>query len=180
MKKLNLGCGNVLMEGYINLDNNPNTKPDIIHNLNNYPYPFSDSEFDEIYLDHTIEHLEDSIRLMQELYRIGKNDCTIIIKCPHFSCNWFHPGHKTAISSKFFTFFDNKNIENYGKTDFKVLVRKLYWIRNGYLTNRSVAIKITDKIINFIANVHIGFAERVWCYWVGGFEEIYFKAKVIK
>lgn len=180
MKKLNLGCGNVIMDGYINLDNNPNVKPDVVHDLNIYPYPFEDMEFDEIYLDHVAEHLDNIIMLIQELYRIGKCGCKITIKCPHFSCNWFHPGHKSAVSSKLFTFFDPQNIERYGKTDFNVLNIKLYWIRSGYLKNRSLAIKIADNIINFFASLHLGFAERVWCYWVGGFEEIVFKVRVIK
>jgi len=30
-----------------------------------------------------------------------------------------------------------------------------------------------SPIINYIANLDVEFCEKVWCYWVGGFSEIY-------
>lgn len=181
-KKLNLGCGNILMKGYINVDNNSNCKPDIVHDLNKYPYPFKDNYFNEIYLDHVIEHLDNPLLVLQELYRISKKNCIILIKCPHFSCNWLHPGHKSPISSKLFDYTKKGNTERYGECNFKVKEISLYWIRNrkDYLEYRNILIKIINSIINFFANTNIGITERFWCYWVGGFEEIFFKVKVIK
>lgn len=182
IKKINLGCGNVMMPGYINVDNNPNCKPDVVHDLDNYPYPFRDNEFNEIYLDHVIEHLDNPILLLQELFRIAKNRCVIIIKCPHFSCNWLHPGHKSSIGIGLFDVFDKNRVERYGDANFKVEELKLYWIRNreDYLKNRNFIIKIINKVINSFANLRPGITERVWCYWVGGFEEISFRVRVIK
>ena len=58
MKRLNAGCGNNYKEGYVNLDILDNVKKDVKHDLNEFPYPFNDDEFDYILLDNTLEHLE--------------------------------------------------------------------------------------------------------------------------
>ena len=182
MKKLNLGCGNEKLKDCINVDNNQNCTPDVIHNLNEFPYPFDNEEFDEIYLDHVIEHLDNPLSVLQEIFRISKNGTKVVIRCPHFSCNWLHPGHKSAIGINLFNYLGKDGDERYGNTDFKVDTIHLFWIRNKNenLKNRNFLIKALNKLINLFANLHIGIAERVWCYWVGGFEEIIFESKVIK
>src|SRR3989339_370399 len=179
MKKLNLGCGNVKMSGYINVDNDAGCQPDVVHDLNKFPYPFSDNEFDGIYLDHVIEHLNDPISVLQELHRISRGKGKITIKCPHFSCAWLHPGHKSAISISLFDFAGRSSD---GVSNFKLEKVKIYWIRNrkDYLEGRSFLVKISNSIINFLANLNPGVAERVWCYWVGGFEEIHFETETVK
>ena len=45
---------------------------------------------------------------------------------------------------------------------------------------RNIFIEAIDKIISFLANIHIGITQRVFCYYVGGFEEIQFQAVVKK
>lgn len=41
-------------------------------NLNKYPYPFKDKEFDFVIAAHIAEHLDDPLRFCQEIQRIGK------------------------------------------------------------------------------------------------------------
>jgi hypothetical protein len=41
---------------------------DIIHNLNIFPYPLEDESFDEIYIDNTLEHLDNVIGVMEEVH----------------------------------------------------------------------------------------------------------------
>ena len=62
MKKLNLGCGKKILKGYINLDCVKFPGVDKVHNLNKYPWPFKDNEFDEIYCDNILEHLDGIIK----------------------------------------------------------------------------------------------------------------------
>lgn len=64
MKKLHLGCGEDIKEGYINLDFLKMDGVDVVHNLNKFPYPFEDNQFDEVYASHILEHLDDLAKVM--------------------------------------------------------------------------------------------------------------------
>jgi len=80
MKILNLGCGSnkLKSEGneVIGVDFDKNVSPDVVWNLNKFPYPFKDSEFDEVVANHSIEHLDYSVKdpddVLKELWRITK------------------------------------------------------------------------------------------------------------
>jgi SAM-dependent methyltransferase len=177
-KRLNLGCGQKKIAGYINVDNNPLASPDIFYDLNILTYPFKNNSADEVIMDHVLEHLDNPIKVIEELYRISKNNAIIEIKSPHFSCNWLHPGHKSAISTMLFDYFKHEGNDYYCKCSFEPEMIELHWLRDPQ--KRNFIIRLINYIINFFANIHIGFSQRIWCYWVGGFEEVYFKVKVKK
>ena len=44
----------------------------------------------------------------------------------------------------------------------------------GYGKSTIFIFRIINKIISFFANLSPGFCSRIWCFWVGGFEEIEF------
>lgn len=106
-KILDVGCGMNKMEGAIGIDINPNTQADVVHDLNKFPYPFPDSEFDSIICNHIIEHIDDVVPFMEELYRIGKPDCVVEIITPHFTnpCSYRDPTHKRHLSFFSFDYF---------------------------------------------------------------------------
>ena len=83
--KLNLGCGNDIWEGWINLDLMDDAGANVIHDLDKFPYPFKDNTFDKIVANNLIEHLHKPNEFIKELWRISKNDCEIEIITPHFS-----------------------------------------------------------------------------------------------
>ena len=86
-KKLNLGSGDKKIEGFLNLDKFDTFKPDIVHDLENFPYPFLENEVDEIKLIHVLEHIGKDpdiyIKILKELYRICINEALIHIIVPH-------------------------------------------------------------------------------------------------
>ena len=84
-KILNLGCGKNYLEGYVNLDYNKNIKADIYHDLDKFPYPFKNNEFDLIYCSHILSHVSDLNKTLKELYRILKPDGILHLRVPHFS-----------------------------------------------------------------------------------------------
>jgi predicted SAM-dependent methyltransferase len=65
MKKLNVGCGNRILPGYVNIDIVQGPGVDVVHDLNEFPYPFKDNEFDVIYADNVIEHVDNCIAVIE-------------------------------------------------------------------------------------------------------------------
>lgn len=126
LKVLDLGCGNRKRAGAVGIDINPETAADIVHNLNETPYPFKDSEFDEIYADNVIEHLDDVLKVMEELHRISRSGGMIKVIVPYFRAKWafIDPTHRHFFTVDSFSYFDPEHIHNklfnYSKARFKV------------------------------------------------------------
>ena len=104
MKKLNLGCGFDYRNGYVNADNFEECKPDVLMNIEDTPWNFSDNEFDYVLLKHVLEHVGQSYlkfkSIMQELYRATKNNGLIEIHIPYFKHDtyWSDPTHVRAFT----------------------------------------------------------------------------------
>jgi SAM-dependent methyltransferase len=107
MKRLNVGCGSKILPGHVNIDIIDLPGVDITHNLNKVPYPFKNEEFDLIYADNILEHLENTIEVIEELHRILKPKGRLIIKVPHFTSHdaWAHPQHSNVFAIDSFDFF---------------------------------------------------------------------------
>lgn len=184
MNKLLAGCGIFKKKGYINLDYNKAVRPDILHDLNKYPYPFKNNTFDLIEIHHVLEHLEDAFMAMKELSRITKKDGIIHITVPHYSLGFAHPGHKNGFGHRFPNYFIEEVPEAYMGTKLECTFMELHWLGQKYLKKRTLNVleynlaMIANAIINLFAKLDIPLASRLWCYWVGGFEEIEFKFKV--
>ena len=85
--KLNLGSGSKILDGYTNVDKYDYYKPDVVHDLEIFPYPFKDNSIDEILLSHVLEHIGQSpdifLGIVKEFYRICRNNSMIKIIVPH-------------------------------------------------------------------------------------------------
>ena len=85
--KLNLGSGSKILKGYVNVDKFQYYNPDVVHDLEKFPYPFKDNSIDEILLSHVLEHIGQNPdvfnNIIKELYRICKNNSIVDIRVPH-------------------------------------------------------------------------------------------------
>ncbi len=88
IKKLNIGCGTDIKKGYVNLDMVKLNGVDVVHDLNKYPYPFEDNTFDEVIMISVLEHLGNTIKAIEEIWRICKNNAKVYITVPNY--NSFH------------------------------------------------------------------------------------------
>ena len=90
--KLNLGCGNKKLDGYVNIDLTEYCNPDLILNLENTPYPFATNSISEIRMKSVIEHFpidpNNFFRILKEIYRVCKNEAQVYIECPHPNHRW--------------------------------------------------------------------------------------------
>ena len=132
MKILDLGCGLRKKEGAIGIDSNPRSGADIIHDLNKFPYPFKDNEFDMIVCNHILEHLDDISKIVAEIYRIAKPMAIIVIKVPHFSGvdAFVDPTHKHFFSFRSFDYFIPetelfKDFPYYSQLKFNIIRKKI-------------------------------------------------------
>jgi ubiquinone/menaquinone biosynthesis C-methylase UbiE len=136
MKKLNLGCGKDIKKGYINVDITEFEGTDKTFDFNHFPYPFSDNEFDEIYSDNVLEHLDDLTMVMKELHRITRAEGTIRIIVPYYNCYGAYNDitHKHYFSHLAFEPFYKKSNANYFiKEKFELKKIKLIPTRIGKL-----------------------------------------------
>ncbi len=189
--KLNLGCGERKKSGYVNVDWKPGLAPEVLHDLNIFPYPFSDNFADLIEADHILEHLDKPFFIMKELHRILKPGGSLKIKVPHFSRGLAHAEHRHGFDVTFPLYF-NKNFareafEAAGRSEFRLERMRLRWhafphllARSGYSWLTIAALSALNAIFSFLANLSPGFCSRLWCFWVGGFEEIEFNFICVK
>lgn len=104
---LDVGCGLNKYPNAIGLDYNPGTAADVIHDLDVFPYPFRNDEFDGIICHHVIEHIPDVMAFVSELHRITKPGGLIKIVTPHYTNpGWpADPTHRNHLNSYSFQYF---------------------------------------------------------------------------
>jgi len=81
--KLNLGCGRACLPGWVNVDATALPGVDVVADLERcrtQRLPFVDDAVDEFLLSHVLEHIEDTLGIMQELHRIARPGATATIR----------------------------------------------------------------------------------------------------
>jgi hypothetical protein len=102
MLKLNLGSGPKLLPGYINVDKFGS--PDLLCDLEMFPWPWPDDAVEEVLLTHVLEHLGATpalfLGIMCELYRVCRDGALLRITVPHFRHEFLYsdPTHVRAIT----------------------------------------------------------------------------------
>ncbi len=106
-KKLDIGCGFRIREGAVGVDKNPLSPAQVHHDLDVFPYPLPDDGFDDIQLIDVLEHLEDVVAVMEEIYRVARPGATVYITVPHFSSHDAHtdPTHRRSFTSRSLDYF---------------------------------------------------------------------------
>lgn len=119
MVKLNLGCGDNKYERFINVDISGEFSPDIICDLEK-GLPFKDDTIDEIVANHVIEHLSNTIFIMNEIWRVCKHNAIVNIEVPHQASKmaFADPTHKRVFNEESFKYFCSNG--------------EHYWIHRSY------------------------------------------------
>ena len=179
--RLNLGCGQYMKPGFINVDAAPNTNPDVRWDLDSYPYPFEDGSMTLIEMDHALEHLRQPFQAMIECHRILRPGGQLVIRVPHFSRGFTHPDHKAGFDVGFPLYFDPSFKGGYTGTELIHVSTRMCWYAQPYLKKATLSPaahafgSTLGAIIDVLANLSPYFTSRIWCFWVGGFEEVEFR-----
>jgi ubiquinone/menaquinone biosynthesis C-methylase UbiE len=178
-KRLNLGCGTDLKEGYLNIDRKNYGNPKIFEmELNKYPWNLPNNHFEEIYLSHILEHLNIEKALL-ELIRISKPGAFIKIRVPHHSnphkrlCHTYE-----GFNTETFLKGSINQLDNSEKLKaIKQLKVKLFIRSTSPHYMKAIKLKLLNKIINNnkLQNIY----ERLFCYILPS-SEIHYLLKIEK
>jgi SAM-dependent methyltransferase len=124
---LDVGCGRSKFPGSTGIDFAQNSFADVMHDLNVFPYPLADGDFDVILCRNVIEHVQNVVGLMEEIHRVGRNGADVIITTPHFSSLYSyqdptHLRHLAFDSMDYFT--DNTSHSNFYSNKRFTMVKK--------------------------------------------------------
>lgn len=185
-KILHLGCGKTKIPNSVGLDIvDIKGYVDVVHDLNNIPYPFKKESFNEIHIYHVLEHLNNPIGVMEELHRILKPKGLLYIRVPHFSSMGAFTDitHKRPFGISSFDCFEKDSYQHfYTNVEFKILKKEIKYL--GLYPNDGLYEKYIHpnscpwyarpfvRLLNKLINSSPILFERIWCYWVGGATEV--------
>lgn len=114
-RKLNLGCGRLILDGYVNADiHGGEVRADAEH------LPFKAEVFDEVLASHLLEHVSDLTRVMSEIHGVLKVGGTIRIYVPYGLQSLYNPFHVRAFGFDTMSHFCTGNVAS---LDHKALFR---------------------------------------------------------
>ena len=98
---VDLCCGNKKRPGALGIDRAAQPGIDIVHDLDNLPWPLENSSATDILCEHGIEHVDNVVGFMAECHRILKPGGVLQIVTPHFSSanSYGDPTHRRHLSA---------------------------------------------------------------------------------
>lgn len=184
MVKLDIGCAQHKLPGYIGVDLFPAPGVDVLADF--HSLPFADSSVDEIHTRHTLEHVADPLPCIAEMFRVCKPTGTITVIVPHYSngAYWADLTHRRAFSVRSFEYYDRRWAKAAGFPEYlpevDLVTRRVlltYWPRRIYRrksAGKRLLLATVDFLLSGLANLSPFLCERLWCGWVGGFYEVTF------
>lgn len=149
--KIDFGCGKNKKSGFLGVDILKLEGVDIVHDLSITPYPFKNDIADEIWMDNVLEHINNPLKVIEELHRIGKNKCIINIAVPYFRSHYatIDPTHVNFFGINYFNYFNPDHFfctgYEYSKARFRILSIEF---DKEWIGNETIFHKILRKFAN--------------------------------
>lgn len=177
---LDLGCGARKIPGAYGVDSIFLPGVDLLHDLATTPYPFPENCADEIHLNHVLEHFENPLPIIEEVWRIARPNGRVLIRTPHYSGRyaWKDPTHRRAFSAESFHYFGKNNYSYYTHARFRVVrVRLKYFMEEEFWPWPHRA---WGRAVQWMLDRHPTFSERFLCYLAGGIDELRVTLEAVK
>ncbi len=156
MKKLNFGCGEDIREGYDNVDIQESAP--IVIDFNKFPYPCGDNTYGYVWCKNVLEHLENPMKTLNELWRICKNKAEIEIIVPHYSNRSAYDSldHRHYMSEIAFKYFEEERTYIDKEKKLKVTFLKVFPSRIGkWIPSHRIREKLSLFINGIQSYIHV-------------------------
>jgi len=168
MVKLNLGAGADILPSYINHDIANLPGIEVVHDLNQYPWPWNENTVHEIKANDVLEHLRNFTRAMEEIHRILVPGGKCHLRVPYWNscCAHGDPTHQRSFHETTFYFFDPstaycQNRPYYTGARFRIVSEKFllvpfspYYSLPG-IKHLHIKNKMLKKVVGIIGNYFV-------------------------
>lgn len=122
-RKINLGCGDKKLEGYLNVDISDRCHPDVVHDIRDV-FPHDWKNIDRIEMDNIAEHIEatEFIRVVNNCWTILRKGGELWIRVPELREDnlmpcFSDPTHVNYFTDQTFGYYveSNPRYKNFGK-----------------------------------------------------------------
>ncbi len=133
---------------------------DLVWDLDQRPWPLPADRFDRIIVVDVLEHVDDVIGVMEEIYRVGTKGARVHIQAPFAASHflWTDPTHRRAFTSRSFKYFSDA----FSKTHFHYTQARFSVVECEYLVTNA---KWFDRVLLRLANRWKYRYERRFMYW---------------
>ena len=154
--RLDLGCGGNKAGGFVGMDQRDIKGVDIVHNVEDIPYPIPDETCLQILANHLFEHIcpRKMIPMMNELWRIMKVGGQLMIGMPYAGSSgfWQDPSHCHAWNEATAYYFD-PTPANFAAGQVNILYnvyKPLPWkiIQNDWVANGNLQISFIKRALD--------------------------------
>jgi SAM-dependent methyltransferase len=118
--RVDLGCGKKKQPGFVGIDRFALLGVDIVADMNK-GLPLADNSVDYLVASHSLEHIDDLLLTMQEIYRVCKHKALVCVVAPyyHTSANMANPFHTQVFNEHTPRFFTTSNWTPLNKSDYE-------------------------------------------------------------
>lgn len=105
--KLHIGSGRTSIAGFVNIDQIAGC--DLQLDLNKEPLPFADGSVDCVFTFHALEHFENYLFVLGEIWRVLRHGGRLLVAVPYVTLteyNLVNPYHKQHFNEHSFAFFE--------------------------------------------------------------------------
>lgn len=174
---IDLGCGWRKKPGAIGLDVAKIAGVDIVADVSK-PLPLRDNSVDELQASHIVEHVDDLMAFMGEIWRVCKPGALVYLRFPHGTSKyvtWKDPTHRRGVLLATFEYFDPATFDGqawsyYHPAKFETVKRRINFNMNADTWQAKPGRRFLAAIFDWLANRNDRaqyFCERFWGNWVG-------------
>lgn len=185
---LDIGCGNCKYKSkdpndtVICLDKRENTVANIICDVES-GIPLPDNYVDKVVSIHTLEHIKDLIKVMEEIWRVCKPGAEVFVDVPYWAASgaYSDPTHVRFFTYNTFDYFKpDFEYEHYTtKAQFKIKKRRIMFFGEN-LPPKLKWLKPIGKIITPIINLFPIFYQSTFLAYLLPAREIHFWLECVK
>lgn len=105
--KLNLGCGALTYDGYVNVDQYADSGIDVVMDLDTHPWPWEDESVIEILALDIYEHVNDPVGFVNEMWRVCQPGARIRLRTTKWDTkqSYTDPTHKRWLTEQSFDYW---------------------------------------------------------------------------